>query len=462
MGPFRWTKLQDFWLRLGLLKVLVGVLPSARRSSMRDAILRQIESALFASAAPWPDLRARAEEEYRAEFIEPVSIARVLLLGSGSPSWGQPVSKGGRVDVDKKRRSIVRPSQSTVSKILEWGQTAGLVGAGNKITERGLMLRSFLEPTFGELFRGNPRAWNPFVISDLERAFFFYHLGEYDNVLWHLAYDLGRLGKGVSVYPADVRSMTIDALRKLLDHSTQPVPLSDLPKYRTLRSLVAEMLTERDREPVSGGSQPRRTSLRTGPRRQRTKHADHEAIPRFEQLVDLGFLTKAVEDEVTGKDLQKQRNSWTFVVTEQAERFAQEFGAGHPVLDSNWHRTRFARLTSTCGLMRRAEREIATEREALRVFLQTYEEHRRPVGHTPFETIAILSMIRGLEKGIVFEVEDLRRLMLRLKASGGLGGKVFFAAGLSVERMFLLIKPGALEAYDLENASRTLSSVERR
>ena len=52
MGSFRWTKLQDFCLRLGLLKVAIALLPRQRRSQVREVLLRRLEDTLWAKVDP--------------------------------------------------------------------------------------------------------------------------------------------------------------------------------------------------------------------------------------------------------------------------------------------------------------------------------------------------------------------------------------------------------------------------
>src|SRR5687767_7793350 len=47
MARVPWTKLQDFYLRLGFLKVLVAALSSERRSVTNQAIISQVEKPLF-------------------------------------------------------------------------------------------------------------------------------------------------------------------------------------------------------------------------------------------------------------------------------------------------------------------------------------------------------------------------------------------------------------------------------
>ncbi len=84
---------------------------------------------------------------------------------------------------------------------------------------------------------------------------------------------------------------------------------------------------------------------------------------------------------------------------------------------------------------------------ALQALVDAYSLIRRPAGNTPFESIAILAMARSLSSGIVVEVSDLHALVLDIKRQGQLDDYISFASGNEVERMFLKIRPGILDAY---------------
>jgi hypothetical protein len=440
----RWTKLQDFWLRLGLLKVMVAVLPTARRSQSRETVLRQLTGALFEPVRS-KRLLAEAEARYGQRLDPSTSVARALLLASASPSWGQPIS-GAKLE--RGPRVLSHPRVSTVNKIVEWAQAVALIGSAYKITERGLMLRWVIDSRAAEQFlHGDHDAWNPFDLSPVERAFFLYHIGEMDAPLWYLAFALGSLTTGTEISPAHARKLTCDQLRTLTERAERTVPLSDLPKFRNVRALLSEIEAELDPSASTARRQPRRASIRAGGhRRNTTKHADHEAVPRFEQLLDLGFLTKRVPEGVRGERLERARNAWTFATTGTARRFAEAFGGESPQRDDGWHQDRFASISVASGFFPIPGRR-ASDVEAIAVFEDVYAQFHRPVGHTPFESIAILAMLHGLERGIVVEVTQLHAIMNRVKADGGLGGRMFFAAGNTVDRMFVLMKPGVAEAY---------------
>src|SRR5262245_13770588 len=125
MAGLPWTKFQDFYLRLGFLKVLAGVLSPERRSAANEALYRRLRAPLFASAREYSHL-AEATKSLLASHggdagaaergpgqakkaYEP-SVAEALLVAGECPSL------------------LFAITEPTVYKILDWGHDVGLVG----------------------------------------------------------------------------------------------------------------------------------------------------------------------------------------------------------------------------------------------------------------------------------------------------------------------------------------------
>jgi hypothetical protein len=79
--------------------------------------------------------------------------------------------------------------------------------------------------------------------------------------------------------------------------------------------------------------------------------------------------------------------------------------------------------------------------EALTIFAKAYGMVARRAGHTPFESAAVLSMLLGLEQGLVVEIGYLHDIFVRVKSSADAGDLVYFAGGNEVDRMFVLLSP---------------------
>jgi hypothetical protein len=435
MKRFPWTKQQDFCLRLGLLKVLVAILKTSRFGTPRDQIVKRLTDTLFVPA-PQPLARA-AEEVWGARFEEEVTRSEALLLTSSLPSWGQPILP------------------KTAYKILDWGQNTGLVGNGYRITERGQLLSFLMDDGAIERFlSGDAFAWNPFDISVPERAYLFYHLGEGDELLWQLTVDLGLVEPGRTLSAPESYRFTLEGMKQVLARAEKTIPMPELPRFRTARELAETIeweLSPDDARPRRSRPQlpaPRIPGKSTsGASRKTRKNADHQAIPRFEQLVDLGFLTKAVDPALTGKELDRARKAWSFVVNDAPKSFREALGPA-PFSDANWHWADFAKSFAAAHLAGGSGARVATAREAIGVFLEAYAIAHRPVGQTPFESVAILAMVLALDRGLVVEIKTLHDIMLTLKQKGRLQDQIFFAAGNEVDRMFIFVRPDFGSEFD--------------
>lgn len=441
MSSLPWTKLQDFCLRLGLLKTLVAVMPRERRSVLRDEILAKLDKALFGRLSTCPALEAAARVAIGSDVIEIVpeskrtkvlpSIADGLLLTSGLSSWGQPIDSGTR------------------TKIMEWGQTAHLLGQGNQITERALLLRHLMDEAAITAFLGGDKlAWNPFRITPEEKVFFLYHLGEHDHVLWDLAFAVGQLRRGHCIEAEEARQLTAAAMRRVVTAAERSRGFTQLLELRTLRELTKVIEGEmgiatpvtRARGLPPGPGKPR------GPARASKSNADHQTIPRFEMLVDLGFLEKRVDDGLTGRALDRARSGWTYYVTDAAERFSQALAAIGRTPSPPWHWEVFAQTVGASGLVGTEPPRRATPLEAVEAFLRSYGHVERRAGHSPFQSVALFAIATALPKGLIVEMRDLHRIFLNIKTSGALRDLIGFAAGNEIDGMFLLIRPNGHDA----------------
>lgn len=448
MASLSWTKQQDFCLRLGFLKVLVAVLSPERRSENRDGLLRRLQSPLADVAAghaelwrsvvgrmPWLEKEREDKEPRRPLVFE------ALLVAGDCPSF---------------LYALTRP---TLYKVLDWGLEFGFMGHGNQITERGLVLRSLLPADRVEaFFAGDPLAWNPFVLTNEERLFFLFHALETDRVLLKV---VGALAERATVprLPAnEVAALVCRAMFELVEEQQDDIPPPELPRLRKVRELActiaeelglddfvqrcSDVLARRVPKPKKPGGR--------GPPRKTTKNADHQTIPRCEQLVDLGFLRKPGGDD-DHADPTEARRRWIYAPTiacglwrARLEALRVELAEGPRLLYRH-----FADAAATAFGFGNA---TTTAERALHEFWTSYGVVRRPFGHTPFESVALHAMLRLAAAGIVVEVEDFHRQLLAIKKNGVLSDVAFFAAGNDILGMFVLLKKGFAEA-----ASRALA-----
>jgi hypothetical protein len=443
MAAFRWTKLQDFCLRLGLLKATVGLFPVDRRSIPGDVLLRRLDECLFRPA--WASHRelAAAASRVLGETLEAnVTCAEAALIASNWRSWGQAIK------------------EKTSYKVLEWAVSAGLVSTGYRITERGLILRSLMGENSCEALReGDLLSYNPFVIERSEAVFFLYHIGETDEVSIRIAIAAGRLPARSIISTRVAHKMAFECLEVFLLSSEHSIPMRDLPKFRVARELAQRI--RREVYEVDDFDAPRepRAALATTLRRPRrtTKNADHLAIPRFEQLVDLGLLSKNVVGGVRGKALKDGKVGWTFVVEPRAVAFASAFDCGLlQFTDRDWRLSDLSKISLSTYLGSSNPDKVGAD-QALEILEGTFAAAHRAAGMTPFESIAVLAVVKALEKGLRVEIEQLNEILLGIKQSGTLSDFISFAAGNQVERMFIRVRPGLAAAYRSLPATRISS-----
>lgn len=438
-----WTKFQDFYLRLGFLKALVAALGTERRSVPTETILRRLRRPLFEDAVAHGRLAERVGERMSWYEIE-------WWRGAGGVKKTPTVAEGLVVDADLPSLLFAITAPTTY-KIVDWGRNVGLLGRGNQITERGLTLHALFADTGVDKFLdGDPDAWNPFSLTMVERIFFLYHIIEIDTVTLALIDAIGARAEGADIETIDAAKMLAGALSSVLSKAHDDIRPPEIPAYRTALELAATICEELDMAPPTGVMENRRRAPRpvnpaakrkalmaaaagSAPRRTH-KNADHQTIPRFEQLVDLGFLSK---ERRTG-DLQARRK-WRWHPTPTALRWAS---ARKRLADRTMPFLWDGFAEVSCHAYRDVEApERRTDTRTIGTYLaRGYRTVRRSVGHTPFESVALMAMAFGVEDGLAIEMVDFHRMMLAIKTQGLLQGEVFFASGNTLDKMFVSLR----------------------
>lgn len=456
-GSVPWTKFQDFYLRLGFLKVLVAALSPLRRSVTNDAVYQKLASPLFKPAKTSPSLaeQAAAIDWYKSEKRTKGRSAdrdegkpyvlEALLVRDNCPSW------------------LYAVTPKTIYKILDWGHDVYVVGRGNQITERGLLLRNLLLPVANDFFVGDGGNWNPFVITPIERLFFLFHLGEIDRVTFVLI-DLLAERDGQDILDSiDAAELTCRALFMVLDGARASVAPRDLPQFRIAYELAKTIDEELHLPNPSEGSAllptrklPKPIKIKRKPatlvsdsqRKKPNKNADHQTIPRFEQLVDLGFLRKP-EDEP--RDLvhsaahseRRPQRRWRYQPTEACRLWSTARKSTTP--DRRWLWTGFARTAVDSLSLERKRATPASTGDMIRFFADAYDSVHRSIGHTPFDSVALLAMLQAATEGYAIEMSAFHDLMMKIKTRGLLQDYAFFASGNDIDTMFINFRRGYRE-----------------
>ncbi len=415
--------------RLGALKVFVALLDPQRRSMSSELLDRRILALLVAEPRSSVELgpRNRRFPNNRAEELLKLADAPSLLF-----------------TVTAKMTPRVR----------EWARMLGFVGNGNQITERGLLLQHLMgREQFEAVRTGELAEHNPFELSFVERLFFLYTLFERDSLWPFLIRRISEKGDGTLISGKDADILTTQALRDLLRMSRTGLSGQELLLYRNLRELEAHMAASlgladgRVYLEAVARRGPRRTDSRSrGPQVQPQRNtADDQAIPRFENLVDVGLLTKesAVERAVgQAQESWLRRLEWRYFVGAGLRAWREAVGE-----TSSYERqflwTRFAQCAGPAFGVRAPVRITADSglSELLGLVHDAYEAVRRPVGHTPLESVALIAMIRGLERSLACEMGAIHELFVRFKAQGLFSEHLKFASGNELDRMFIDIRP---------------------
>lgn len=453
MPRLPWTKFQDFYLRVGFLKVLVAVLDPHRRSVGNEVLVRRLEQLMFAPARSHTELWRQLVERFpwvpgRFEDAEAALPARSKR---GKPTVTEALLLTGNCP-----SQLYAITARTAYKILDWGRNLQLIGAGNQITEKGLILRAMLPKEGYEGFlKGDPLAWNPFVLSPRERLFFLFHLAEVDHLALEVLEEVCRRPVTSVIETADAAEITCRVLFRVLDRVANSVSSSDLPALRRARELASVMARElqladpgsrvttaRERMP-----RPKKIMAHVLPRvenkhpvRRTTKNADHQTIPRFEQLVDLGFLRKPCPEVEVNQAVWECRRHWRY---ERLPTCDAWLAARLRTLEGQgpWEWRGFAAAALASGIAGVQLRPEEPSSDVVAVFLWAgYQKVRRQIGHTPFHSIALTAMIEAAVSGFVIEMRTFHDLLMALKKQGLLQDCVFFASGNEIDRMFVVIR----------------------
>ncbi len=454
MARLPWTKFQDFYLRLGFLKVLVAVLNPQRRSALNDQIVRRLEAPLFDPAirhvGVWERLRPKMpwypRKTSAGKQLEHPEVAEALL-------------------VDHMAESILYGiTRDTAYKILDWGRNVEFVGRGNQITERALVLRHLLSENSIERFLGGDiSAWDPFSLKTEERLLFLYHLTEIDRVTVALIDDLSRVTPSSTLESADAGRLTCHALFRVLNECRDHVEPRDIPAYRIARELACaialelgleeysteceQMARRRPPKPAKISTKPRGLAARTSSTKTRrtTKNSDHQTIPRFEQLVDLGFLRKPSEGDGDAEQrLLAGRRRWRYIPTDACRKWAAVCETVPEGESFKWRH--FARASvAAFGLSPAGTSSKPRQLEVAEYLWKAYERVKRPMGYTPADSVALFGTVTAATEGTVIELGDFHDLLLSIKRHSVLPHHASFASGNELDTMFIQLKPGFVE-----------------
>ncbi len=298
-----------------------------------------------------------------------------------------------------------------------WAQMVGIIAPTGRLSQWATVLNA-LSPN------RNLRDFNtcnPFELSAMEQVLFVQMLFYHDQVLPILIEHLGRLPPGSRIGVAESCRLIAQSLGEFLDHIQQAGP-EGLKMRLALRSTlekIAQELGLRDRHVLVNAHLRREIfDLPTGGPRSRSRvlHAERQAVCRFEQLTDLGLLTKddPTNPPTSEVEIRKARTSWIWYTTKRLPE-AVDVLRGCSDLEV-FLRKQWIGYCSV-GLPKASGLKPVTEPSQLARFLdQALPVVRRQIGPIQVHPWATLACVFATEAGVRFELDDVHELLVRLHA----------------------------------------------
>ena len=284
---------------------------------------------------------------------------------------------------------------------------------------------SFSSTDVTAFLRGDLIAWNPFDISAIERAFLLFHLGEVDEVLWQVA--VGGAASSDAVDLAAAHRVTAQAMEALVKRVEKHVPMSELPRLRILKGArpsggVRSGWDCGTHKHESGTAEAHTTGRWSG--RSKDK-VDQECRSPSRTAASKCSSTSASSGRtcfraLLGASRWRARNAWTYQPTDAGQKFSRA------VSSHGKRRTGPLALVVLRDMCGGGEVSSVTRRPycsstSSTCSMKCYGRIARRHGHSPFETVALLTMLEGFgRRGAIIEMADLHRLFIELKSSGAL------------------------------------------
>lgn len=403
----------DYQQRLGFLKILARTGEGVRGG--RDQYIDRLR-ALYHP-------RGISRLEGRAPFTP-----KKLLERDEVPSWQSGFT------------------ERYLDRLVNWGEMVGIIATNGRLSEWARILLLIGQPTKEDE--------NPFVLSDVERAFFLQLLLIHDQALRDLIVRLGvyssgtRLGvresclemlEALGVFAERVKGQGVEAvqmrveLRDLFERIARQWQL-DRSAFTT-PSRRAETLTALRRETTS---------------RTRNRLVEYHTICRFEQLTDLGLLTKEDQRATSVEERRHSRSAWLWSVTpglvEVSRLLASDAGIAE-ILTHHW--IELSIRGNGIGLL-----EPLSRKELIEVLDQVLPAARRQLGPVQVHSWATLACLAALRCGRSLEIGQVYGFLdeLRHDPSGGdvirQGGRLDF-----LDRTAVVSRDGLLSHFSALEAS---------
>jgi hypothetical protein len=375
---------KDYQQRLGFLKVVarIGIGARGGPGDIMDRLM-----SIYPGDGRRPPLAGRRVEEF-----DPKSLIRQEEV----PSW------------------IVGFVPKTLDRLVSWAEMVGLLAQSGRLSEWAAILD-------GVRINPGEDKWsidNPFILSAEERAFFVQLLFFHDQVMPILVHRLGQLEAGSQVGVAESCVFVTESLGALFDQilGNNPAELQVRLALRDLLERIGRQYKLDDpRKLVGKETRPDITKSLVGDRLKgvRVRLAEYHAISRFEQLTDLGLLTKddPANPTMDHATREKARTSWTWYVSPNLPAAARLLDPAVAKLESFFQKSWIRFCATAIGQDIRELDAIHDQRQIAELLDETLPLARRQLGPVQVHTWASLASLRALGRGFSLELSTIERLL---------------------------------------------------
>ncbi|HYV47347.1 MAG TPA: hypothetical protein VFA20_20955 [Myxococcaceae bacterium] len=375
----------DYQQRLGFLKVLARTGEGVRGG--HDQYVARLEELYNTRGARRGNRRAVFDPE-------------ALLQRTEIPSW---------------QVGFYKPY---LGRLVNWGEMCGIIAANGRLSEWARILLIIGKEQSEE------RKENPFILSEVERAFFLQLLLVHDQVLRDLIVSLGQRAPGTRLGVLESCLVTLDALGSFADGIQGP-GIEAVQLRVELRNLLERIARKWKFDRTAFMSPDRRAEAlaavrEEGSRRKpRNRLLEMNAICRFEQLTDLGLLVKepAGRRDLTGEQRRAVRTGWDWEVAPGLNDMAYRLASNASIteiLTHHWIEV------STCGMGPAPLKELQ-KAELVEVLDRVLPMARRQLGPVQVHTWATLASLEALRGHGRLEIGQVHELLDALQRDPGAG-----------------------------------------
>jgi hypothetical protein len=194
------------------------------------------------------------------------------------------------------------------------------------------------------------------------------------------------------------------------------------------------------------------------PTKKRSRLAENHAIPRFEQLADLGLISKDISGESTNQDELEKRTQWSYKPTERlyqvarilAEAIASKQPQSWPrgsarvwdILGSYW-----MEMVGAADARYLDQLDLKRDRVLVGGFLDKgYGRASRSYGFTQFHSVAVEASLAAMSAGYRLEMSDSLEFALQLQRMPELSEDFRFSGEPTLARLTCTFKRSLSEA----------------